>query len=99
MAAVPEAFEDKGAEDAFSVRERMASMISDIINVDGKCSPHELKNHGFMPDEIARHWPMAFALAQVSLNSKPKMNSQSPQPAGAHNAEKNQTARAFCTSP
>ena len=73
--AVPEAFEDRGAEDDFSVRERMASVIADIIRDDGKCSPRELKVHGFTPNEIARHWPMAYALARVSLNSKPKMNS------------------------
>jgi hypothetical protein len=31
-----------------------------------------LRPLGFSPDEIARHWPMAYALARVSLDIEPK---------------------------
>jgi hypothetical protein len=57
---------------AESVRDRMASAIGDKIQSSGDCKPHELRPLGFSSDEIARHWPMAYALACVSLASEPK---------------------------
>ena len=72
MAAVPEAFDGDDTENVSDVRERMAYVIASIVKVRGECHPHDLKDHDFTPDEIARHWPMAHALACVSLNIEPK---------------------------
>jgi hypothetical protein len=55
-----------------SVLELMAQAIADIVQSSGDCKPHELRSLGFLPDEIARHWPMAYALASVSLDIEPK---------------------------
>jgi hypothetical protein len=67
---VPEAFErDTGTVDV-ATRDRMAAVIGDIIKADGKCSQHELGEHGFSDSEIKRYWSMAYALACVSLNVK-----------------------------
>jgi hypothetical protein len=60
----------EGAAD--SVLDRMASAIEEKIQSSGDCKPHELRPLGFSPDEIARHWPMAYALACVSLDIEPK---------------------------
>lgn len=70
MAAVPEAFGNDAAN-VSNVRERMVDAIASIINTNGTCHPHNLKDQGFTPDEIARQWPSAYALACVSLNIKP----------------------------
>ncbi len=67
MATVPEAFGDD-TENASDIRDRMAVAIARIIKADGECHPHNLKDHRFTPDEIARYWPSAYALACVSLN-------------------------------
>jgi hypothetical protein len=72
MATVPEAFGDHPAEDTFSVPQRMAYVIASIVKVHGECRPHDLKDQEFTPDQIARHWPAAYALACVSLNIEPK---------------------------
>ena len=70
---VPEAFEGTGEQRSkTNVAERMADVIAGIIKETGKCQPHELKEHGFTADEIARHWPMAFSLASVQLGIEPK---------------------------
>jgi hypothetical protein len=55
-----------------SVLDRMALVIAEKVQSSGDCKPHELRPLGFSPDEIARHWPMAYALARVSLDSEPK---------------------------
>jgi hypothetical protein len=57
---------------AQSVLDRMALVIADKVQSSGDCKPHELRSLGFSPEEIARHWPMAYALARVSLDSEPK---------------------------
>jgi hypothetical protein len=67
MATVPEAFGDD-ADNASNVRERMVDAIAGIIKTNGTCHPHKLEDQGFTPDEIARYWPSAYALACVSLN-------------------------------
>ncbi len=73
ISAVPEAFGDEPApQDNFSVKQRMASVITNIIKTEGECHPHNLKDRGFTPDEIARCWPMAYALACVSLDIETK---------------------------
>jgi|SRR5208282_6884507 len=74
MSVVPEGFPATAAQDD-TVRERMISVIAGIIKADSDCSPHELRAHGFSPDEIARHWPMASALARVSLNIEQEKDS------------------------
>jgi hypothetical protein len=60
----------EGAAD--SVLDRMVQTIADVVQSSGDCKPHELRSLGFSPDEIARHWPMAYALACVSLDIEPK---------------------------
>ena len=73
---VPDAFGDQGsAENHMAAKHRMASVIADIIKTEGTCSPHELKNHGFTPNEIGLYWTMAYALACLSLNIQPSMDS------------------------
>lgn len=52
--------------------DRMVTAIAKKLQSSGSCKPHELRSLGFSPDEIARHWPMAYALACVSLGTKPK---------------------------
>ena len=70
MSTVPEAFGDD-VENVSDIRDRMVAAIAVISKADGKCQPHELENQGFTPNEISRHWPMAYALACASLNIKP----------------------------
>jgi hypothetical protein len=65
---VPEAFEDEIETADVATRDRMASVIRDIIRADGRCSQRELCEHGFSDSEIRRYWSMALALACVSLN-------------------------------
>jgi hypothetical protein len=50
----------------------MVLAIAAALKSSGSCEPHELKEQGFSRDEIARHWPMAYALACVSQNITPK---------------------------
>ena len=71
MAAVPDAF-GGGADNFSNVRERMVDAIASIIKTEGTCQPHNLKDQGFTPDEIARYWPSAYALACVSFNIEQK---------------------------
>jgi hypothetical protein len=59
----------EGAAD--SVLDRMASAIEETIQSSGDCKRHELRSLGFSPGEIALHWPMAYALACVSLDIEP----------------------------
>jgi hypothetical protein len=79
-ASVPEAFEERGEPDMrvidletsdpegkFSVVERMATAIVEIMREQGVCLPHDLVAKGFTRDEIDRHWAMAKALAYVEL--------------------------------
>jgi len=49
------------------VQHRMANAIITIIKAKGQCQPHDLKAESFTQHEIAVHWPMAYALAQVEL--------------------------------
>jgi hypothetical protein len=71
MATVPDAFGDD-TENVSDASERMVDAIASIIKANGECHPHNLKDQGFTPDEIARHWPSAYALACVSLNIEQK---------------------------
>jgi hypothetical protein len=52
--------------------DRMVAAIVAALKSSGSCEPHELKEQGFSREEIARHWPMAYALACVSQNITPK---------------------------
>lgn len=52
------------------LQHRMADTILDIMRQKGECKPHDLRDKGFSLDEIARHWPMAYALAEVNWNLK-----------------------------
>jgi hypothetical protein len=52
--------------------DRMVAAIADRLQESGSCKPHELNGLGFSRDEIARYWPMAYALACVSLDIEPK---------------------------
>jgi hypothetical protein len=52
--------------------DRMVVAIVAALKSSGSCEPHELKEQGFSDDDIARHWPMAYALACVSENIAPK---------------------------
>ena len=46
----------------------MAGTILEIIQKHGRCTPCDLNEKGFTPDDIKRHWHMAYALARVELN-------------------------------
>jgi hypothetical protein len=78
--SVPEAFEEReepdmrvidpeisNPEEKFSLVERMATAIAEIMREQGGCLPLDLVAKGFTRDEIDRHWPMAKALAYVEL--------------------------------
>ena len=71
---VPEAFGDVSAPVDVSTRDRMVSVISEIMKADGRCSRHELCDHDFSDDDIERYWNMAYALACVSLNLKRRLS-------------------------
>jgi hypothetical protein len=62
------------SEDAIAekleAQQRMANAIIKIIKEKGECQPHDLRGKGFTADEIARHWPMAYALAEVEIKTK-----------------------------
>jgi hypothetical protein len=60
--------EHPNAEPAFSRHEDMATAVVEILRVRGECSPKDLEAKGFAPDDIKRHWAMAYALAKVELN-------------------------------
>jgi hypothetical protein len=75
MSAAPEAFGDKCVEDDASLRDRVVSVIAAIIEADGTCNSHELENHGFNQEEITSHWPIAYALARVTINNEPNKDS------------------------
>jgi len=54
--------------DRFALHHHMAVAIVSIIKESGSCIPRDLEAKGYMPEEIARCWPLARALAQVMLN-------------------------------
>ncbi len=58
----------QGNTDAFAPCERMATAIVEILKSKGECFPNDLVAKGFTPDEIKRHWAMAYGLAKVELN-------------------------------
>ena len=69
--SVPEAFPAAGeAERKFSVAERMATAIAEIIKETGGCLPQDLNARVFTPEEVDRNWAMAKALAEVAFNVK-----------------------------
>ena len=68
MSVVPEAFAGSNPETSFDLRQRMAYVIASITKVHHECHPHDLNQHDFTPEEIALHWPSAYALAAVSIN-------------------------------
>jgi hypothetical protein len=58
----------QGEEDLFAPCERMATAIVEILKTNGECHHTDLEFKGFSPDEIKRHWRMAYGLAKVELN-------------------------------
>lgn len=58
----------QGDEDFLAPAKDMATAIAEILTKNGDCYPEDLKARGFSPEEIKRHWPMAYALAKVELN-------------------------------
>jgi len=59
--------ETSDPEGKFSLAERMATAIVEVIKEKGGCLPHDLAAKGFTYEEIDRHWAMAKALAYVEL--------------------------------
>ena len=57
----------QGDEEVFAPCERMATDIVELLKTNGKCRPEDLEADGFSPDEIMRHWRMAYGLAKVEL--------------------------------
>jgi len=51
----------------FAPAGRMATAIIDMTRKQGGCLPQDLNAHGFSPDEVAQHWRMAKALADVEM--------------------------------
>ena len=45
----------------------MATAIIDLSKKQGGCLPQDLNAQGFSPDEVAQHWCMAKALADVEM--------------------------------
>jgi hypothetical protein len=54
--------------DRFALHQHMAVAIISIIKASGSCVPRDLKAKGYTPEDIARCWPSARALAQVMLH-------------------------------
>jgi hypothetical protein len=54
-----------------AVLNRMAAAIADLVREQGGCLPQDLNARGFTPDEVARHWNMAKALAAVHTELNP----------------------------
>jgi hypothetical protein len=58
----------------FAPAGRMATAIIEIIQEQGGCLPQDLNAKGFTPDEVAKYYHMAKALAAVEMklmNGKP----------------------------
>jgi hypothetical protein len=55
------------ADKTFAPAGRMASAIIAITQEKGGCLPQDLNERGFTPDEVAKHWHMAKALAAVEI--------------------------------
>ncbi|MBR0967864.1 hypothetical protein JQ554_28450 [Bradyrhizobium diazoefficiens] len=51
----------------FAPAGRMAAAIIEIVEESGACLPQDLNAKGFTPAEVAQHWHMAKALADVEL--------------------------------
>jgi len=59
----------RSPEKPFAVYERMATTIAELIRRNGGCLPQDLNAEGFSPAEVAEHWRMARALAEVELTA------------------------------
>jgi hypothetical protein len=58
----------------FAPAGRMAAVIIEITQENGRCLPQDLNARGFTPAEVAQHWHMARSLAAVEMqlmNDKP----------------------------
>lgn len=51
----------------FAPAGRMAAAIIEVMEENGACLPQDLNAKGFTPAEVAQHWHMAKALADVEL--------------------------------
>jgi hypothetical protein len=69
MSVVPEAFGGQDAADESSMRDRMVFIIAGLLKTTGDCTQSDLEGKGFSAENISRHWPMAYALARVSLDT------------------------------
>ena len=49
----------------FAPAGHLAEAILDVTAVSGICRPADIEKRGFTPDEVAKHWDMALALAAV----------------------------------
>ncbi len=56
------------APDRFDLHQHRAVAIVSIIKDRGDCLPRDLAAKGYTPDDIARCWPLARALADVMLH-------------------------------
>jgi hypothetical protein len=51
-----------------SVVQRMAEAIVEVYKEQNGCLPQDLIAKGLTPEEVDRHWAMAWALAKVRMN-------------------------------